>query len=98
MEWEIINGLIDARLVIVLAACWIIGIVLKQTPRVPDWTIIFIVTAVAIVFVLLMLGLSVESVVQGILVGAVAVYGNQSSNKLKRELISNDAHIGLCSE
>lgn len=84
MEWEIINGLIDAKLIIVLAACWVIGFVLKKTPRVPDWTIIFIVTAVAIVFVLLMLGLSVESVVQGILVGAVAVYGNQLAKQTQK--------------
>lgn len=84
MQWEIINGLIDARLLVVLAACWVIGYILKQTPRVPDWTIIFIVTAVSIVFVLLMLGLSVESVVQGILVGAVAVYGNQFIKQAKK--------------
>ena len=77
MEWDIINGLIDARLLIVVAACWVIGYVLKKTPSVPDWTIIYIVTGVAIIFVIFMLGLSVESVVQGILVGAVAVFGNQ---------------------
>ncbi|MEN1985245.1 phage holin family protein [Paenibacillus hubeiensis] len=77
MEWDVIQGLIDGRLLIVLAACWVIGYVLKRTPRVPDWTIIFVVTAAAIVFAILVLGLSVESVVQGILVGAVAVYGNQ---------------------
>jgi len=84
VEWEIINGLIDARLLVVLAACWVIGYILKQTPRVPDWTIIFIVTAISIVFVLLMLGLSVESVVQGILVGSVAVYGNQLVKQTKK--------------
>lgn len=84
MEWEIINGLIDARLLVVVAACWVIGYILKQTPQVPDWTIIYIVTAVAIVFVILMLGLSVESVVQGILVGAVAVFGNQLVKQTKK--------------
>lgn len=84
MEWDIIQGLIDGRLLIVLAACWVIGYILKQTPKVPDWTIIFIVTAVAIVFVVLMLGISVESFVQGILVGAVAVYGNQLVKQAKK--------------
>ncbi|CAM3234809.1 hypothetical protein HP548_01150 [Paenibacillus taichungensis] len=84
MEWDIIQGLIDGRLLIVLAACWVIGYVLKQTPKVPDWTIIYIVTAVAIVFVILMLGLLVESVVQGILVGAVAVFGNQLVKQAKK--------------
>ncbi|MFE0619724.1 phage holin family protein [Bacillus altitudinis] len=84
MEWDIIQGLIDGRLLIVLAACWVIGYVLKQTPKVPDWTIIYIVTAAAIVFVILMLGLSVENVVQGILVGAVAVFGNQLLKQTKK--------------
>lgn len=84
MEWEIINGLIDARLLVVVAACWVIGYILKQTPQVPDWTIIYIVTAVAIVFVILMLGLTVESVVQGILVGAVSVFGNQLVKQTKK--------------
>jgi uncharacterized membrane protein YoaK (UPF0700 family) len=77
MDWDIIQGLIDARLFLVLGACWAIGYMLKQTPNVPDWSIIFVVTAVAIVLTLLTLGLTVESVVQGILVGAVAVYSNQ---------------------
>ncbi|KGP80074.1 MULTISPECIES: phage holin family protein [unclassified Paenibacillus] len=84
MEWDIIQGLIDGRLLIVLAACWVIGYVLKSTPKVQDWTIIYIVSGVAIVFSILMLGLSVESVVQGILVGAVAVYGNQLVKQTKK--------------
>ncbi|MFS0858346.1 phage holin family protein [Paenibacillus taichungensis] len=84
MEWDIIQGLIDGRLLIVLAACWVIGYVLKKTPKVQDWTIIYIVSGVAIVFSILMLGLSVESVVQGVLVGAVAVYGNQLVKQTKK--------------
>lgn len=80
MIWQ----LIDPKLIGVVAACWVIGYILKQTPRVPDWTIIFIVTAVAIVFVLLMLGLTAESVVQGTLVGVVAVYGNQLLKQTKK--------------
>ncbi|RAW09736.1 hypothetical protein DC345_30205 [Paenibacillus taichungensis] len=84
MQWEIINGLIDARLIIVLAACWVIGFVLKKTPRVPDWTIIFYVSAFSIVFAILMLGLNAESVIQGILTAAVAVYGNQFVKQSKK--------------
>lgn len=84
MEWDIIQRLIDGRLLIVLAACWVIGYVLKKTPKVQDWTIIYIVTGVAILFSILMIGLSVESVVQGILVGAVAVFGNQLVKQTKK--------------
>jgi hypothetical protein len=49
VEWNIIQGLIDGRLlIVVLAAYWMIGYVLKKTPRVQDWTIIYIVSSVAI--------------------------------------------------
>lgn len=84
MQWEIINGLIDARLFIVLAACWVIGFVLKKTPKVQDWTIIFYVSAFSIVFAILMLGLSAESVIQCTLTAAVAVYGNQFIKQTKK--------------
>lgn len=84
MQWDFIYGMIDVRLAIVVIACWIVGYNLKKTPLVADWTIIYIVTAVAIIFVVLMLGFSVESVVQGILVGAVSVYGNQFIKQAKK--------------
>lgn len=68
---------ISAELIGVVFACWIIGRVLKQTPLIPDWSIIYLVTLVAIVFACLLLGFTVQSVIQGVLCGAVAVYGNQ---------------------
>ncbi|ACS99137.1 phage holin family protein [Paenibacillus sp. JDR-2] len=77
MSWESITSLIDPRLVIVVAACWVIGYMLKQTPIVPDWTIVYAVTAVAILCACLILGFHVESVLQGILCGAFSVYGSQ---------------------
>lgn len=77
MEWNMIFQLIDPRLLVVVAACWIIGYVLKQTPLIPDWTIVYLVTIIAIVFSCMLLGFTVQAVIQGILCGAVAVYGNQ---------------------
>ncbi|WP_237087001.1 phage holin family protein [Paenibacillus ihbetae] len=68
---------INAELVGVVLACWIIGYVLKQTPLIPDWSIIYLVTIIAIVFACMLLGFTVQSVIQGILCGAVAVFGNQ---------------------
>ena len=38
MEWNVIMNLIDPSLYIVIAACWIIGFILKQTPKIPNWT------------------------------------------------------------
>ncbi|SFF23345.1 Phage holin family Hol44, holin superfamily V [Paenibacillus algorifonticola] len=77
MEWNVIQGLIKAELLVLVAACWVIGYVLKQTPRVPNWSIVYIVTGVAVVVCLLLTGLNVEAFIQGILVGAVSVYGHQ---------------------
>lgn len=84
MEWNTVIEFISPELLVVVVACWIIGYVLKQTPRIPDWTIVYIVTMVAIVFAGLLLGFSVESVIQGILCGAVAVYGNQLLKQAKK--------------
>lgn len=77
MTWEVIGGLISPELIVVVAACWVVGYMLKQTPRVPNWSIVYAVTAVAVLMTCLLLGWSVESVIQGVLCGAVAVYGNQ---------------------
>lgn len=77
MDWNVVFDLIDPELLAVVAACWVLGYILKQTPRVPDWTIVYIVTAFAIVLTIWMLGFHVRSVIQGILCGAFAVYGHQ---------------------
>ena len=84
MEWNAIVNLIDPALIIVVAVCWVLGYILKQTPRVPDWCIVYIVTAIAIVVTLLLQGLTVTSVLQGILCGAVSVYGHQLVKQAKK--------------
>lgn len=77
MEWKMILELIEPRFLIVVAVCWAIGVIVKQTPRVPDWTIVYIVTLVAVLLTIWLIGLSAESVIQGILCGSFAVYGHQ---------------------
>ncbi|WP_375103758.1 phage holin family protein [Paenibacillus sp. RS8] len=84
MEWTAIANFIRPELLIVVAVCWIFGYMLKRTPRVPDWTIIYLVTLAAIIVVCLILGFNVDSFVQGILCGAVAVYGNQLLKQAKK--------------
>ncbi|WP_025690221.1 phage holin family protein [Paenibacillus zanthoxyli] len=84
MEWNAIANFIKPELLLVVAVCWVIGYVLKQTPRVPDWTIIYVVTLAAVVVVILGYGLSVESVLQAVLCASVAVYGNQLVKQAKK--------------
>jgi len=83
MDWGTIAGLIDARLIIVLAACWVIGYGLKRTPRVPDWSILFIVIIVAALLAGGVIGYTVEAIIQGIIVGAVAVASHQAVKQAK---------------
>lgn len=84
MEWNAIMELLDPKLIIVLAMSWVVGFTLKQTPYVPDWCIIFIVSIVTIVISIWLLGWSPESLIQGVLTGAVAVYGNQLVKQIKK--------------
>ncbi|MFH5185704.1 phage holin family protein [Paenibacillus sp. TAB 01] len=95
MEWNAIIQLLDPKLLIVLAACWVIGYVLKQTPRVPNWSIIFVVTAVAVAFTVSMLGVTPEAILQGILAGAVAVYGYEFLKATKQAKESDDDGKGV---
>ncbi len=94
MDWTIINGLIRPELAGVLAVCWIAGYVLKRTPRVPDWSIVYAVTAVGILMTCLLLGAVVESIIQGVLCGAVAVYGNQLYRQTAQAVKGEDDNAG----
>ncbi|MFD0711653.1 phage holin family protein [Paenibacillus sp. GCM10027626] len=90
MEWDAIMNLVDQRLSSIVVCCWIVGIVLKRTPHVPDWTIIYIVTATAILLSGFSIGWGVESVVQGILCGAAAVYGHQLYKQSRKGIFPDD--------
>lgn len=86
MEWNVIIELIDPRLLIVVAACWVLGFVLKQTPKVQDWTIIYIILVVAILMTIWLIGFSPEAVLQGVLVAALAVFGHQLYKQTKERV------------
>ncbi|WP_431785754.1 phage holin family protein [Paenibacillus lactis] len=83
MEWNVIFELIDPRLFIVVAACWVIGILLKQIPAVPNWIIVYGVVIASVLLTFGLIGLSVESLIQGILAGAFAVFGHQAVKQAK---------------
>jgi biotin transporter BioY len=75
VEWNAIIQLLDPKLLIVLAACWVFGFILKRTPKVPNWSIVYFVSCLAMVSSVMILGISTLSVLQGLITGAAAVYG-----------------------
>lgn len=89
MDWSTVFSLIDPRLFVVLVACWALGIGIKRIPKIPDWTIIFVITVFAIVVTSWLLGWSPESLIQGILVGAFSVFGNEALKQAKKGIIQS---------
>ena len=84
MEWNAVYELIDPRLIVVVALCWVVGFILKQTPKVPNWTIVYGVTLFAVILTVWMLGWGPDALIQGVLAGAFAVYGNQLFQQTKQ--------------
>ena len=63
----------------------IIGVILKDTEKIPDKFIPLILLGFGIVGAIAIMGLSPESVVQGVLVTGTAVYGNQVVKQMKKK-------------
>nr|WP_285867265.1 phage holin family protein [Mesobacillus maritimus] len=80
-------------------ALWVIGYGLKQTPRIPDWTIIWILLVVSVAFGTFAFGFSTEGIINGIIAAGVAVLGHQmfkqtiNSRRDKKEVIKIEAKI-----
>lgn len=61
----------------------VIGMIVKNTEKIPDKYIPLILLFFGVVGTVAILGLTPHSVVQGVLVTGVAVYGNQIVKQLK---------------
>lgn len=65
------------RALILIPALLIVGQMLKSVPKFPDWLIPWALLVLGVVGACLMIGWTVDGVIQGILVAGAAVYGNQ---------------------
>lgn len=81
---EILNYILDNALLLIPALV-IIGQIIKNIEKIPDKWIPLILLPLGIAGALAVCGLSVDSVVQGVLVTGAAVYGNQVYKQLKKE-------------
>lgn len=73
---ELMNYLSQESITLI-PAIWIIGMFLKGMPKIPDWLIPWILMVVSIGGTTFKLGLSMEAVVQGVLVAGASVLGHQ---------------------
>jgi hypothetical protein len=81
---------INENYVIIVAVLYVLGVLLKNSPKVPDWTIPWILLLVGVGFSVWMGGFSAQVVIQGFLVAGAAVMGNQ----LFKQTLEGKAQIG----
>lgn len=72
-----INNFISNNVYIVSFVLFIIGLILKNTPKIPNWSIPYILCVLGIILCNIILGLSLNACLQGILTAGVAVYVHQ---------------------
>jgi len=74
---EIIKSFMLEQALVLIPVLWIIGAIVKRTPFVPDWLILYILLVLGAVGGLVTVGVSAEGVIQGILAAGAAVLGHQ---------------------
>lgn len=68
---------VDEALIPSAVALYIIGVFLKSTPKVADWSIPWILLVISLILANVLIGWSISATIQGILACGMAVLGNQ---------------------
>jgi len=68
---------INKEALILIPILYIIGMMLKGTPKIKDWLIPYILLFLGILGANILLGFSLQASFQGILIAGAAVYTNQ---------------------
>lgn len=88
MNWDIVLGLIEPELFIIVVFLWVIGLFLKKTPAFKaEWMIPFILLAISNVITILYIAIVgganftpitfLTGIIQATLIAGVAVFGNE---------------------
>jgi hypothetical protein len=82
---EILKYITVEKAYILIPALWIIGYIIKKIPKCPDWIIPFILLALGIIGAIGLIGLTVDAVIQGVLVAGVTVLTHQLIKQAKKK-------------
>ncbi|CEN89588.1 holin protein [[Clostridium] sordellii] len=74
---ETIINFVPEQLLILVAALYVIGIFLKRTPKIKDWSIPWILLVLGISFSIPIMGFKATSILQGIICSFGAIATNQ---------------------
>ncbi len=74
---EFLYDYIIEQALIVVPVLLVIGQALKNTPKMQDWLIPYILLVVGVTFTIGLMGFTMQSIVQGVLVSVAAAFSNQ---------------------
>lgn len=81
---EVVNYILENALELV-PALYVLGMIIKGTEKIQDKYIPIILLVFGIIGAISLMGLSAESVIQGILVTGAAVYTNQLFKQMSKD-------------
>lgn len=76
MEMNIMDFITEQALILV-PALYILGLMLKGTEKVKDWTIPWVLLICGIGSCIAIFGVNIQAILQGVLVTGAAVFGDQ---------------------
>lgn len=62
---------------------WVLGYALKQTPHIPNWSIIWILSTVSLVIGWFAYGFTYDAFANGIIAAGISVFGHQLYKQTK---------------
>lgn len=73
---DILKYIVEEAL-IVIPVLWVIGKLLKEIPRIQNWLIPWVLLVVGVLATMGIMGFTIESAIQGVLVAGASVFGHQ---------------------
>ncbi|WP_445487232.1 phage holin family protein [Niallia sp. 03133] len=74
---DLLKDYLNENYYILVPVLWVIGYAVKQTPKIPDWLIIWILLTFSILLGTFAYGMTFEAITNGILAAGVSVLGHQ---------------------
>ena len=76
MEINLMDYIVEQALILI-PVLYVLGVMLKRTNKIEDWTIPWILLIVGVIGAISLIGLNPNAIIQGILATGAAVYTNQ---------------------
>lgn len=81
---ENLTSFVPEQLLILVGALYVIGMFLKKTPKVVDWSIPWILLALGVGFSVAIMGISPTAILQGV----ICAFGSIATNQLIKQTVN----------